>query len=140
MRPVRPCWSFFYHTATHCYTLLHTGPAIRYNTLCGHFDSAGLLFTTLQRTATHSTHCNTLQHTTTHYNTLQHTGPTLHYNTLCDHFLPFTTLQHTATRCNALQRAATHCNTLQHTVSALRYDTQCDQIHSGVLLIRVNNG
>ena len=45
----------------------------------------------LQRTATHSEHCNTLHCNTLHFNALQHT----------------------ATHCHTQQRTATHCSTLQ---------------------------
>ena len=56
---------------------------------------------TPRHTATHTTHCNTLQHAAPRCNTLQHAV------TCC------TTLQHIATHCNTLQHTATHCNTLQ---------------------------
>jgi len=69
----------------------------------------------LQHTATHATHCNTLQHTATHCSTLQHTAT--HCNTLQHIATHCNTLQHTSTHCNTLQHTATHCNTLQHTAT-----------------------
>jgi len=126
------------HTATHCNALQHTAThntlqhtatqittskefdkgyiiynrfrsAVRYETLCDHFDSAGLL-------------CTTLQHTATHYNTLQYTDPAIRYNTLCDHFDFAGLLYHTTTHCNALQHTATHwpSHLLQYSMRTLR--------------------
>ena len=77
-----------------------------------------------KHTATHVTHCNTLQHTATHpesqelcgiescanqKNTLRHTAHTLQHT--ATHRI---TLQRTATHCNTLQHRAKHCNTLHH--------------------------
>ena len=71
---------------------------------------------TQQRTASNSTHCNTLQHTAKSYFVRQHTffaqAPLLllqHIATRCN------ALQHTASHCITRQHTATHCNTLQHT-------------------------
>ena len=67
--------------------------------------------TTQQHTATHTTHCNTLQHTATHCNTLQHTS----------------------TQCITPQHATTHCNTHNTCVSIAR---QMSAIRSHVTFYR----
>ena len=106
------------HSATHCKMLQHSATLLsagydpwmwaisscnnHYDTLQHTLQYTAPLCNARQQTATHATHCNTLQHTATHCNTLQHTAA--HCNTL----------QHTATHCNTLQHTATHCSTLRH--------------------------
>jgi len=111
------------HTATHCITLQHTATH-RWNCLSTTL-SLNKCTSRLQQTATHWTHCNTLQHTdeTLYWLCWAWTDARLSQSPvfgglsailpgkLCD------TLQHTTTHCNTLQHTATHCNTLQHTAT-----------------------
>ena len=100
---------------------------------------------TLQRAASHATHCNTLQHTATRCITVQHTAThctlrcrklqyTLHelnqrqLSAVCPHTADILN-QRTATHCNALQHTAKHCHTLQI------YCMRCSMSTYGVVTI-----
>ena len=84
----------------------------------------------VQHTATHTTHCNTL-------NTLQHSAgirrPATHCNTRQHTATHGNTRQHTAAHCCTRQHTATHCNSLQHTAklgNALQHTaTYCNTLH-----------
>ena len=105
---------------------------------------------TLQRAASHATHCNTLQHTATRCITVQHTAThcTLRYRKLqytlhelnqrqlsavCPHTADIlkTYCRHAeSAHCKALPHTATHCHTLQI------YCMRCSMSTYGVVTIR----
>ena len=112
------------HAATHCSPLQHTTPFPHLSYHSTH------VFDTLPHTATHWTHCNTLQHNATQCNSLQ---------LAATHYRMHATSAHNgdrqshiciATHCNTLQHAAIHYNTLQHTAphcNPLQLTTGCMQ-------------